>query len=105
MEPMVIAKQMIDLQKAAFDNSFNAMLLLQEQTERTVNMFSEQATWLPEEWKKVLAEWVKAYNKGYDDFKKLVDENFKSVGAFLAEVETPEVEKAKTKKTPKTKSE
>ena len=84
MEPMVIAKQMIDLQKATFDNSFNAMRLLQKQTEKTVDMFSEQATWLPEEWKKVLDEWVKAYNKGCDDFKKVVDENFKSVGALFA---------------------
>lgn len=83
MEPMVIAKQMIDLQKAAFDNSFNAVLLLQEQTERTVNMFLEQATWPTEEGKKVCREWLKVYNKGCDDFKKLVDENFKNVGAFF----------------------
>ena len=84
MEPMAIAKQMVGLQKAAFDNSFDAMLLLQEQTERTVNTFLEQATWPTEEGKKVLMEWVKACNKGCDDFKKLVDENFKHVEAFFA---------------------
>jgi len=85
MEPEKIAKQMIDFHKATFDNSFNAMVMLQEQTERMVNMALEQATWLPEEGKKVINEWVKAYKKGREDFKKAVNENSKKIEAFFAD--------------------
>ncbi len=98
MEPVVFAKQMIDFNKTTFDNAFNSMVMLQEQTERTVNTFLEQTPWLPEDGKKVLDHWVKTYKKGRDDFKKAVDQNFKTAEALF--VETGKTEKAKTKKTP-----
>ena len=85
MEPKTIAKQMIDFHKAAFDNSFSAMVMLQEQTEKMVNMSLEQATWLPEEGKKVINEWVTAYRKGREDYKNVVDENFKKIEAFFVD--------------------
>ena len=84
MDSTKIAKQMIDFQKATFDNSFNAMVMLQEQTEKMVNTFLDQATWLPEEGRRVINEWVDAYKKGREDFKKTVDENFKKVEGFFA---------------------
>lgn len=87
MEPVKIAKQMIEFQKATFDNSFSAMGMVQEQAERMLNMSLEQATWLPEEGKKVIDEWIKAYKKGREDFKKTVDENFAKVEAFFAGTE------------------
>lgn len=85
MEPMKLAKQMIDFNKATFDNSFNTMVLLQEQTEKMVNAFLEQSTWLPEEGKKILNEWVAAYKKGREEFKKVVNEGYKKVDAYFAE--------------------
>jgi len=83
MDQKQLLKQMIDFNKAAFDNSFNAMVMLQEQTERMANTVLEQATWLPEEGKKAINEWVNAYKKGREDFKKIVDENFKKVEDFF----------------------
>lgn len=83
MEQKAIMKQMIDFNKATFDNTFNALVTLQEQTEKMVNTFLEQATWLPEEGKKVINDWVQAYKKGCEDFKRLVDENFKRVDDFF----------------------
>lgn len=99
MEAEKMAKQMIDFHKATFDNSFNAMVMLQEQTEKMVNTFLEQATWLPEEGRKVINEWVKAYKKGRGDFKKAVDENFKRVEDFFGGAK--KTAKPKTEKTPK----
>ena len=64
MEPIKMAKQMIDFNKATFDNTFNAMTLLQEQTAKMVNTFMGQATFLPEEGKKMLNEWVQTFKKG-----------------------------------------
>ena len=83
MDQKQLLKQMIDFNKAAFDNSFNAMVMLQEQTERMANTVLEQATWLPEEGKKAINEWVAAYKKGREDFKKTVDANFKKVEDFF----------------------
>jgi hypothetical protein len=77
-------KQMITFNKTAFDNSFNALVTLQEQTEKMVNTFLDQATWLPEEGKKVTLDWIQAYKKGFEDFRKVVDENFKRVEDFIA---------------------
>ena len=39
----------------------------------------------PEEGKKAISEWMKAYKKGCDDFKNIVDENFKKVDDFFKE--------------------
>ncbi len=79
------AKQMIDFYKSTFDNSFNAMVMLQEQTEKAMKTAMEQATWLPAEGKKVVDEWVKAYKQGRDEFKKVVEENFKKVEDFFGQ--------------------
>ena len=84
MEPTAIAKQVINLQKTAFDNAFNAMVMLQEQTEKMTSSLMDQAPGLPEEAKKAINEWVKAYKKGREDFKKAVDENFKKAEGFFA---------------------
>ena len=86
MEPKQIAKQMIDFQKSTFDNSFSAMSMVQEQAERMVNM-SLTHTWLPEEGKKAIEDWIGAYKNGCEDFKKTVDDNFKKVEDFFASTE------------------
>ncbi|MDD3581403.1 MAG: hypothetical protein PHW74_10320 [Desulfobacca sp.] len=83
MDQKQMFKQMLDFNKSAFDNTFNAMVMLQEQTERMVNQFLEKAVWLPQEGKKAVDEWVKSYRKGCEDYKKLVDDSFKKVEAFF----------------------
>jgi hypothetical protein len=95
MEPRKMAKQMIDFYKATFDNSFGALQMMVEQMDRMTNMFLAQVTVFPEEGKKALNEWIKAYKKACEEFKKAVDENFKKAETFFAEAE--KLEKAKTK--------
>jgi hypothetical protein len=85
MDPLKLTKQMIDFNKASFDNTFTAMVLLQEQTEKMVNAFMEQATWLPGEGRKALKEWVETVKKGREDFKKVVDQGFGKVEDYFAE--------------------
>jgi len=84
MDQNQIFKQMIDFNKATFDNSFKAMVMVQEQTEKMVSTILDQATWLPEEGKKAIKEWANACKKGSEDFKKAVDDNFKKVEDFFA---------------------
>ena len=87
MESTKIAKQMVEFQKATFDNSFSAMSMVQEQAQRMVNMSLAQATWLPEEGKKVIEDWIGVYKNGCEDFKKAVDDNFKKVEDFFESTE------------------
>ena len=84
MEPKQIAKQMIDFSKTAFDNSFEAMAVLQDQTEKIVNTAIEQNSLFPEEGKKAVANWIRSYKKGRTDLKAAADENFKKVEEFFA---------------------
>ena len=84
MDSSKIAKQMIDFQKTTFDNTFNAMVLLQEQAESMASTILDQATWMPEEGRKAINDWLKAYKKGREDFKKGVDENFTRVEDFFS---------------------
>jgi len=87
MENAKIAKQIIDFQKAAFDNSFNAIVMIQEQTEKMLDIALQQATWLPEEGTKTIKEWADTYKQGREDFRKTVDTNFRKVEEFFAGLE------------------
>jgi len=83
MDQKKLLKQVVDFNKATMDNAYNAMCLMQEQAERMGQSTLDQATWLPEEGKKVLTDLMAAYKKGRDDFKKGVDEAFKKVEAYF----------------------
>lgn len=84
MDPKQIAKQIVDFNKAAFDNSFDAMSALQDQAEKMFAATMEQTSFFPAEGKKLINEWVKNYKKGRDEFKAAADENFKKVDAFFS---------------------
>ena len=84
MDNKQIAKQMIQFNKTAFDNSFNAMSMVYEQNEKMLGTFLQQATWLPEEGRKAIETWIQTYKKGCEDFKKMADENYQKVEAFFA---------------------
>ncbi len=83
MDQKQLLKQMIDFNRNAFDNTFTSLVMLQEQTEKMTNAMLEQATWLPEEGKKAIGDWVAAYKKGREQFKAQVDESFSKVEAYF----------------------
>lgn len=84
MDQKQIARQMLQFNKTAFDNSLNAMTMVYEQNEKMIGTFLEQATWLPGEGKKAISDWMQAYKKGCEDFKKQVNDNYEKVEAFFA---------------------
>ncbi len=83
MDNQQIAKQMIKFNKTAFDNSFSTMTMVYEQNEKMVETFLGQATWMPAEGRKVIEDWLAAYRKGCDDFKKMADENYAKVEDYF----------------------
>lgn len=85
MEHKQILQQIVGYNKAAFDTVFNSLAMLQDQVERATKMLVEQSTWLPNEGKKVVEEWVSAYKQGRDNFKGSVDESFQKVENYLSQ--------------------
>ena len=83
MDQKQIFKQMVDFNKGAFNNAFNAMVMVQDQNETLANAMLSQATGMPEEGKKAVQEWVDTFKKGREEYKKTVDEAFKKVEGFL----------------------
>lgn len=92
-EPTKFVQQIVDFQKSAFENTFNAMLMVQGQTEKMTEAFLSKNNMIPEESQKMLQEWTLAFKKGQEDFKKTMDENFKKFESLMAE-SASKVEKA-----------
>jgi len=85
MEPGKIAKQMITFQKTLFENSFNAMVMIQDQTEKMTETFLERLPWLPAEGKKAVADSIGFYRKAREDFRKSVDDGFDKLEELFIE--------------------
>lgn len=96
MKDKVITKQIIDFHKATFDNTFNSLNILQEQTEKMVQTFLLQANWIPGEGKEAIKEWLSVYQKGRAEFKAVADKNYKKVEQYFAAADA--VSKAKKTK-------
>jgi len=87
MPGKAIFKQFILFNKSAFDNSFNALVMLQEQTEKAAKAMLDQAKWLPSEGQKTIDEWVSSHTKARNEFKQTVDSSFLKVEEYLAKLE------------------
>lgn len=76
MEVGKMANQMIVFQKSLFENAFNAMCAIQDQTEKMANSFLNQIPWIPEEGKKAVANAVDVYKNAREEYKKAVDDGY-----------------------------
>ena len=83
MDYTKMAQQMTGVYKSTIDNSINAMSMIQENTEKMVSLSLEKSPWLPEEGKKFVNAWMKAYEKGYDDLKVAAVEQYKKLETFV----------------------
>ena len=84
MEQFTAMKQMVQFNKNAFDQGFNAMEMLWQQNEKMTNSFLDQAPWFPEEGKKTVNEWMQLFKKGCDDFKRAADQNYNTMEKLFA---------------------
>ena len=77
-------KQWLDFNKLAFNNTFNAVVMFQEQMEKMASAVLVQSSWMPEDGRKAIDEMIGTYKKGREDFKKVVDDGFEKVETFFA---------------------
>lgn len=85
METVKLARQSLLFQKTIFENSFNALVLTQDQTEKMVTAYLDQLPWATEEGRKSLKGTVDLARKARDDFKKAVDDGYKKFEELLEE--------------------
>jgi len=79
MEPKIITKQMIDFNRAAFDNAFDIVTISFYYSEKMVRLFWEKARFLSPEGEKVVIECMEACKRSRKDFKDSVDDSFNAI--------------------------
>ncbi|MFZ5569615.1 MAG: hypothetical protein ACOZF0_04385 [Thermodesulfobacteriota bacterium] len=83
MDQQKFIKQSIDFNKNVFNNLFNAAVMFQDQAERVSRTFLDQVTWIPEEGKSLVNEWIEAYKKERENYKTKAEAGFKQMEAFF----------------------
>lgn len=76
-------KKLIELSKQAFDRSLSSLNLFEEQTLKVINGFYEQASWLPEEGKRLVDEWFIVSRQGLESYKLFIDEQYQKMLGLL----------------------
>ncbi len=85
IQPQNMLKQMIEFNKATYQNTFNNMNILQDQMTKMIDLYIDQAVGIPEQSRKAAKEWASMYKKGFDDLKNLMDDNYRKLETFLEE--------------------
>jgi hypothetical protein len=83
MDQKDVFRQMMKFNKQTFENTFNALVVFQDQSEALFNGMLDRATWMPEEGRKAVGDWVKAYKKNREDFRKSVNDGFGKLEDFM----------------------
>ena len=84
MDQTQTLKQMMEMNKLAFDNSYLMMMSTYEQNKLMLTAFMAQAGGMPVETKKAIDDWLQAYRKGCEDLKKLADDGYRMIADQLA---------------------
>lgn len=83
MDTTSIAKQMVAFQKNVFNNSFNALVAVQDQTETMMNNFMGQLPWVNEDSKQRMTEAWDMGKKARENFKQSIDEGYERFEELL----------------------
>ena len=83
MDQKQTIKQILDFNQKAFDNAFNTLSALQDETESIVSRFMETSNLVTPEGKKIVSQMSEAYRKSRGDFKSLADENYRKAFEYF----------------------
>ena len=83
MDARQTTKQLMEFNKRAFDNFYNTLSTLQDETESIVSRLMEKSTWMTPEGKKMFSQMSESYRKGRNDFKAMADENYRKVSEYF----------------------
>lgn len=77
MDPSKVGLQMLEMQKNAFNKTYNAMIQIQEQTEKMAEPLMKNNPAVPDQLRSM-------FKKNQEEMKKVIDESFAKAEAFLS---------------------
>lgn len=83
MEAGLLIKQILDLKKAALDNTFAPIIVVERQIEQAIETLFKYSTMISEQDKAVIMEWLRACGQGLENFKAQNDEYYGRVAVFF----------------------
>lgn len=87
MEPKVIAKQILDFQKALTNNVYASTTLVQDHGEKITHLLLDPLPHVPEQTKSLVNQWIANVKQGQEKARKLHDESFARLERYI--METP----------------
>lgn len=78
-----LIKQAINFNHSSFSSAYDATVMVQDQFEKVATSIMDQASWMPEEGRKAIDNYVGIYKSGRDQFKKYMDDSFKRAEEVL----------------------
>lgn len=82
MDSKSIVKRTLELQKTAFDASYNTMVIIQGQAEKlTTEMWAKSN--IPKENVNAFVSSINEYKKKRDDLKQMMDESFENISKMF----------------------
>jgi hypothetical protein len=79
-------KQVISFYKTVFENSYNTVSMIQDQSEMLMKTMVEQSPWITADGKKTLTQWTSSYKKGREDFKKIVEDGYQRAEEYIDKI-------------------
>lgn len=76
-------KQLLEFNKTSFNNTYNTMLMMQEQAERMSSTLINHPTLLTDEGKNTIRDWVKVFKDKGVEYQDIVNSNFKKLEEFI----------------------
>ncbi|MBU1168644.1 MAG: hypothetical protein KKD44_03680 [Proteobacteria bacterium] len=84
-----IGLQILDFQKSTFNNTYNTLVKIQEQSEKITDSLLKDNSAIPAEGRKIVDEWKLVFKKGQNELKKSIDESFNKAESFFVESSQP----------------
>lgn len=85
MEYNQITKKVIDFQKMSFENWYEAVAIAQDQAVSTMNMMLNQATWIPDDGRNAVQNWINVCKEERNRFKSYISKGFSVLESTVTE--------------------
>jgi hypothetical protein len=83
METNQMTKEILDFQKDVISQWYDVMTSMQEQSAASLKTVLDLSSWMPDEGRRLLLNWVDACQKGCDDYKELVADSLSGLEKVL----------------------
>jgi hypothetical protein len=89
MDKISTLKSVIDFQKGVFFSWYNAMSFFQDQSASAMDTMLSQASWIPDQWRKVISNRASICKNERNRFKVYMEESFRILEEHLNEMPLP----------------